>query len=75
MDPTQCYLEMLDAMQEGDLATARERAIALRDWLETADSIRPSTVQAKSARIWPTCFVELRAKEVNRESTSSIQRQ
>ena len=33
MDPKQCYLEMLAAMQSGDLATARERALALRDWL------------------------------------------
>lgn len=34
MDPTQCYLEMFDAMQDGDFATARERALDLRDWLE-----------------------------------------
>lgn len=33
MDPTQCYLEMFTAMQGGDLVTARERALALRDWL------------------------------------------
>ncbi len=33
MDPTQCYLEMFTAMQSGDLLTARERALALRDWL------------------------------------------
>ncbi len=31
MDPTQCYLEMFEAMQDGDFATARERALALRD--------------------------------------------
>ncbi len=34
MDPTQCYLEMFAAMRDGDLATARERALALRDWLD-----------------------------------------
>jgi hypothetical protein len=33
MDPTQCYLEMLTAMNERDFATARERALALHDWL------------------------------------------
>jgi hypothetical protein len=33
MDPTQCYLEMFTAMQGGDLVTAREHALALRDWL------------------------------------------
>jgi hypothetical protein len=33
MDPTQCYLEMFTAMQEGDLVMARERALALREWL------------------------------------------
>ena len=34
MDPTQCYLEMIAAMQAGDRATAREHALALRDWLD-----------------------------------------
>ncbi len=33
MDPTVCYLEMYEAMKEGDLITARERALALREWL------------------------------------------
>lgn len=33
MDPTQCYLEMYEAMRQGDLATARELAESLRDWL------------------------------------------
>jgi hypothetical protein len=33
MDPTQCYLEMYEAMRAGDLITARERALALRNWL------------------------------------------
>jgi hypothetical protein len=27
-------MEMLDAMRDGDLAVARERALSLRDWLE-----------------------------------------
>jgi hypothetical protein len=34
MDPTQCYLEMMEAMRDGDLTTAHGRALALRDWLE-----------------------------------------
>lgn len=34
MDPTQCYLEMFTAMNERDFSTARERALALRDWLD-----------------------------------------
>ena len=34
MDPTQCYLEMYEAMQAGDLHLARERAVALRGWLD-----------------------------------------
>jgi hypothetical protein len=33
MDPKQCYLEMLEAMEAGDLATARERALDLQNWL------------------------------------------
>jgi len=35
MDPTQCFLEMFHAMQDGDPVTARERAVDLRDWLES----------------------------------------
>jgi transposase len=34
MDPTACYLEMFRAMNEGDWATARERALALHQWLD-----------------------------------------
>jgi len=34
MDPTQCYLGMYEAMKAGDLATARERALALKEWLD-----------------------------------------
>ena len=34
MDPTQCYLEMFEAMKAGDFATARERALALKEWLD-----------------------------------------
>ena len=32
MDPTQTYLDMCHALNTGDLATARERAFALREW-------------------------------------------
>ena len=34
MDPTQFFLEMNEAVNNGDLETARERALALRDWLD-----------------------------------------
>jgi hypothetical protein len=34
MDPSVCYLEMQEAMQHGDHHIARERALALRDWLD-----------------------------------------
>ena len=33
MDPTTCYLEMFEAMRDGDHETARERALALLEWL------------------------------------------
>ena len=32
MDPTACYLEMFEAMRDEDHETARERALALRNW-------------------------------------------
>src|SRR5579871_4802174 len=32
MDPNQTYLDMFDAMKAGDFETARELAIALKDW-------------------------------------------
>ena len=34
MDPNATYLEMYAAMKDGDHETAREFALALRDWLE-----------------------------------------
>ena len=33
MDPTTCYLEMFEAMRDGDHEFARERALALSEWL------------------------------------------
>lgn len=42
MDPTQCYLEMFEAMKQGDFKTARERAIALRDWLDRGGFLPPN---------------------------------
>ena len=33
MDPTACYREMCESMNEGDLITARERAESLKAWL------------------------------------------
>ena len=32
MDPTTCYLQMFEAMRDGDHETARERALALHEW-------------------------------------------
>lgn len=55
MDPTQCYLEMFAAMQAGDFATARERALALRDWLRkggfSPPNYSPTEVQAYLAGV------------------------
>ncbi len=34
MDPTTCYLEMFEAMRDGDHETGRERALALKEWLD-----------------------------------------
>lgn len=34
MDPTQCYRELLAALGEGNRSTARERARALKEWLD-----------------------------------------
>lgn len=42
MDPTQCYLEMYEAMRHGDLATARERALALKSWLDRGGFYPPN---------------------------------
>lgn len=42
MDPTQCYLEMYEAMKDGDYATARERALALRRWLDSGGFYPPN---------------------------------
>ncbi len=32
MDPNQTFLDMFHAMRDGDYATGRELAIALKDW-------------------------------------------
>jgi hypothetical protein len=34
MDPTTCYLDLIAASNRGDIAEARELALALRDWLD-----------------------------------------
>jgi hypothetical protein len=34
MDPNACYLEIIDAMHQGELELARELAFALREWLD-----------------------------------------
>ena len=55
MDPTQCYLEMFAAMRDGDLATAHERAWALRDWLDrggfSPPNYNPTEVRAYLASV------------------------
>ena len=33
MDPTACYLEIIEAMNSGDLESAKEKAIDLSEWL------------------------------------------
>lgn len=42
MDPTVCYLEMYQAMRDGDYATARERAEDLKAWLEAGGFYPPN---------------------------------
>ena len=34
MDPTACFLEIIEAMTAGDFESARTSAAALREWLE-----------------------------------------
>ncbi len=55
MDPTQCYLEMYEAMKAGDLHTAREQALALRDWLDrggfSPPNYSPTEVRAYLASV------------------------
>ena len=50
MDPTQCYLEMIAAMQAGDRATAREHALALREWLDRGGFSPPNSTLANVLR-------------------------
>lgn len=35
MDPNTCYLEIIDAMHEGELELARELASGLKHWFDT----------------------------------------
>jgi len=41
VDPTQCYLEMFEAMRDGDHRTARQRALALKQWLDSGGFYPP----------------------------------
>lgn len=45
MDPTTCYLEMYEAMRDGDFETGREKALALKDWLENGGFYPPRYVK------------------------------
>lgn len=47
MDPTTCYLEMYEAMRDGDHETARERAIALKEWLDRGGFYPPRYTQVE----------------------------
>lgn len=47
MDPTQCYLEMYEAMKKGDLAAARERALALKEWLDRGGFYPPNYTESE----------------------------
>jgi len=47
MDPTVCYLEMYEAMKAKDFATARERAVALRAWLDRGGFYPPRYSQTE----------------------------
>lgn len=47
MDPTTCYLEMFQAMNDGDLQTARERAEALQAWLQKGGFYPPNYSQTE----------------------------
>jgi hypothetical protein len=42
MDPTESYLAMFEAMRQQEFQTAREHAIALRDWLESGGFYPPN---------------------------------
>jgi len=41
LDPTQCYLEMFEAMRDGNQVTARQRALALKQWLDSGGFYPP----------------------------------
>lgn len=47
MDPTACYLEMYEAMRHGDHETARERALALKEWLDRGGFYPPRYTQVE----------------------------
>jgi len=42
LDPTQCYLEMFEAMRDGNMETARDRAMALKQWLDLGGFYPPN---------------------------------
>ena len=47
MDPTTCYLEMYEAMRDGDHETARERAVALMEWFDRGGFYPPRYSQVE----------------------------
>jgi hypothetical protein len=68
MDPTQCYLEMYEAMRAGDLRTARERALALRDWLSRGGFPPANYSRQKFMSIWRTFCDALRESQSRSDS-------
>lgn len=56
MDPTQCYLEMLNSMNDGDLTTARQLAVALSEWLAKGgfhpENYPPDEVEASMMHVF-----------------------
>ena len=47
MDPTACYLDMFAAMNRKDFATAREFALALKEWLDRGGFYPPNYTETE----------------------------
>jgi hypothetical protein len=51
MDPDACICELFDALANGDVATARERAVNLADWIANGGfEPRPFTIPSGKMR-------------------------
>ena len=47
MDPTACYLDMYTAMKRKDFETARELALALKQWLDRGGFYPPNYTETE----------------------------